>query len=126
MTLPELLSAFKNHLIAFIEDVMRLLPHEQDLYQLRITFAYHLPIETGLQILSSRILPYTDYVKNKDEKFFIECTDVFSGIKSEKVSYFKDLWLSKTLTNDDKEQLWKWFRLFLAYAIQYDKVKVAS
>jgi len=122
MTLVELLKAFKNHLIAFVEDVMRLLPNEADLYQLRITFAYHLPMETALKILASRILPYTDLVKSKDEKFFIECTDIFSGIQQDKVSYFKDLWMSGTLTDEDKEQLWKWFKLFLYYAIQYNKL----
>ena len=87
---------------------------------MRVMFESQIPIEAALVTFSERILPHADMLKNKDERFFIECTDVFSGLQKEKVSYFKDLWLSGTLTPADKEQMWKWFNLFLHLAKQYE------
>ena len=88
---------------------------------LRIMFDSQIPIESAMKIFASRIIPYSDMVKNRDERFFIDCSDLFSGIRRDKVSYFKDLWLSGTLTPADKDSLWKWFRLFLWYALQFEK-----
>ena len=39
------------------------------------------------------------------------------------MDHFKKIWTSDTLTEDDKENLWKWFKLFLDIAIEYDKVR---
>ena len=121
MSRLELLAAFKENIIKFLDALIELLPKEGDLIILRVMFDSQIPIESAIKIFSSRIIPYKDMVKNKDERFFIECTDLFNGIKKDKVSYFKDLWQSGTLTAQDKESLWKWFRLFLYYAIQYEK-----
>ena len=120
--LVDLLTLFKDHIIQFFDALLELLPKEQDLYMLRIMFESQIPIDSAMKIFASRIIPYGDMVKNKDERFFIECTDLFSGIRKDRVSYFKDLWTSGTLTAQDKESLWKWFRVFLHYALQYQKM----
>ena len=120
--LVDLLTLFKDHIIQFFDALLELLPKEQDLYMLRIMFESQIPIDSAMKIFASRIIPYGDMVKNKDERFFIECTDLFSGIRKDRVSYFKDLWTSGTLTVQDKESLWKWFRVFLHYALQYQKM----
>lgn len=117
----ELLKMFKEKVIQFFDALIELLPDEGDFWMLRIMFEAQIPIESAIKMFSERITPYADMVKNKDERFFIECTDLFSGIRKDKVSYFKDLWTSGKLTNDDKEALWKWFKLFLHLANQYEK-----
>jgi hypothetical protein len=117
----ELLAAFKENIIKFLDALLDLLPKEGDIIILRVMFDSQIPIEQAMRIFSARIIPYAEMVKNKDERFFIECTDLFNGIRKDKVSYFKDLWQSGNLTNADKESLWKWFRLFLYYAIQFEK-----
>ena len=118
----ELLSAFRENIIKFFDALIELLPKEGDLYVLRIMFESQIPMDNALKLFSARILPHAEMVKKKDERFFIECTDLFSGIRKDKVSYFKDLWTSGTLTPEDKESLWKWFKLFLYYATQYEKL----
>jgi hypothetical protein len=117
----ELLQAFQDNIIKFFDALIELLPKEGDLIMLRVMFNSQIPIDNAMKIFASRIIPYADMVKSRDERFFIDCTDLFSGIRRDKVSYFKDLWLSGTLSDADKESLWKWFRLFLWYALQYEK-----
>ena len=42
-------------------------------------------------------------------------------LKNKNTNYFKRIWGSETLTEDDRNNLWKWFKLFLNIAIEYDK-----
>jgi hypothetical protein len=121
LTKIDVMRIFQEKLVAFFDALIELLPKEGDLIILRVMFANQIPIENAIKIFGSRIIPYADMVKNKDERFFIECTDIFSGIRKDKVSYFKDLWQSGTLTDDDKLQLWKWFNLFLNLALKFEK-----
>ena len=123
MDRTKLLQDFKSNIIKFLDALMELLPKEGDLIMLRIMFNSQIPIESAMKIFASRIIPCAEMVKTRDERFFIDCSDLFSGIRKDKVSYFKDLWLSGTLTPADKESLWKWFRLFLWYALQYEKME---
>jgi hypothetical protein len=121
MTKLELMAFFQKNVIQFLDCLIELLPNEGDLIILRVMFENQIPVEQSMNIFSSRIIPYKMMVESRDERFFIECTDLFAGVKKEKVSYFKDLWQSNTLTNDDKNALWKWFQLFLKLALKYEK-----
>ncbi len=118
----DLLRYFKNKLIDFLNELCELLPKEADLICLRIMFENQIPIEEAMKIFAKRIMPYKDLVLAKDEKFFLDCGDLFAGIKKEKVSYFKELWLSKDLSQQNREALWKWFQLFLKIAIKYSEM----
>lgn len=115
----EILKLFKDNLVQFLDALIEKLPQEKDLIILRILFAEQIPIEQALQIFSSRILPYEKMVIESDQRFFIECEDLFEGIHSSKVNYFKELWTSPTFTDDDRTELWKWFKLFLKIAKLY-------
>jgi hypothetical protein len=118
----QLLTLFKDNLIKFLDALIELLPQEGDLYMLRVMFESQIPIEKSMQTFSQRIIPYGSFITNRDERFFLECTDLFAGVRKDKVSYFKDLWSSNSLSPDDKEALWDWFRLFLKLALQYEKI----
>ena len=78
-------------------------------------------INDAMKIFTQRILPYVDMIKNRDERFFLESTDLFEGIAKDKVAYFRNIWTSSTLTSEDREQLWKWFRLFANLALKYNE-----
>ena len=119
----ELLKVFKNKLIDFLDALIEKLKTERSLITLRVLFMDQIPIETALQIFSNRILPYEQMVLNKDERFFLDCEDIFDGIKGDKVQYFKKLWLSPTFSDEDKEELWKWFQLFLHIAKKYNALQ---
>jgi len=119
----KLLTVFKTNLINFMDALSDFLPEEQDIITMRILFETTIPIESALKTFSMRILPYKEMVETHDERFFLECTDIFAGIRRDKVSYFKDLWQSSTLTAENKENLWKWFEVFLKLALKFKKLE---
>ena len=118
-----LLNGFKDALLRFMDALIDLLPDEKDIFTLRVLFESTIPIESAMKTFTSRILPYKEMVETRDERFFIECTDIFSGIRKDKVSYFKDLWQSNTLTAEDKDSLWKWFAIFLKFALKFQQME---
>ena len=122
LTTIDVLKHFKTNIIKFFDALIELLPKEGDIIILRVMFDSQIPIENAMDIFSVRIMPYADMLRNKDERFFLEGTDLFSGVRRDKVSYFKDLWSSGTLTPEDKTQMWRWFSLFLHLAIQYKQL----
>jgi len=118
----EILKLFRQKLIEFLDALVEKLPKERDIVVLRVLFSDQIPIEKAIEVFSSRILPYEDMVINKDERFFLECSDLFEGVKGDKVHYFKNLWTSPTFTEEDKEVLWQWFKCFLKLALKYKAI----
>ena len=65
-------------------------------------------------------------ILNKNEKFFLEkCSDILKNIpniniENIKIDHFRKIWLSTALTNEDRETLWEWFKLFVKLAKQYE------
>ena len=104
----EILRIFKDMLVKFLDALIEQLPQESDLIVLRIMLGEQIPIEEVLSIFCERILPYTDYIFKHDERFFIECTDVFEG-----------LYQSPTFSQQDRLNIWKWFENFAKLAIKY-------
>jgi hypothetical protein len=119
----DILKLFKTNLIKFLDALIEQYPSEGDLAVLRVFLSEQIPIEDVLVIFSKRLLPYKQMIMNKDEKFFIEGDDVFKGVSSDTVSYCKNIWLSYKITNEDKEQIWKWFTLFVNLSEKYINLK---
>ena len=115
----DILKLFKTNLIKFLDALIEQFPSEGDLAVLRVFLSEQIPIEDVLIVFSKRLLPYKQMILNKDEKFFIEGDDVFKGVSSDTVSYCKNIWLSEKITSEDKEQIWKWFKLFVNLSEKY-------
>ena len=127
MNKAELGRLFKDRLEAFLNVLIDQFPKEKDLviFQLAVR-GNMLDMEDALKGFARVILPHKDMVLNKDEEFFLtKCASLVSGtdIKSDQVDHFKRIWTSNTLTEEDRENLWKWFRLFLKIATEYDSLK---
>jgi hypothetical protein len=127
MNKSELGRLFKDRLEAFLNVLIDQFPKEKDLviFQLAVR-GNMLDMEVALREFSKTILPHKHMVLNKNEDFFLtKCKTLLSGtdIKSDQVDHFKRFWLSDTLTAEDRENLWKWFRLFLKIATEYDSLK---
>ncbi len=118
----ELLQLFRDNLIQFFSILNDRFPDEPDFMLLKMMFTIEIPVEDAVKIFASRILPHTKMVETQDDRFFLECTDIFEGIRREKVHYFKDLWQNENVTSDDKATIWKWFRLFLKLAKKYAQI----
>jgi hypothetical protein len=119
----DILKLFKTNLIKFLDALIEQFPSEGDLAVLRVFLSEQIPIEDVLIVFSKRLLPYKQMILNKDEKFFIEGDDVFKGVSSDTVSYCKNIWLSEKITGEDKEQIWKWFKLFVNLSEKYINLK---
>lgn len=117
----ELLAVFKENLVKFLDAIIEQFPKEGDFILLRIILSEQVPINDAMKIFTQRILPYVDMIKNRDERFFLDSTDLFEGIAKDKVAYFRNIWTSKTLNEEDRDQLWKWFRLFGNLALRYNE-----
>jgi hypothetical protein len=119
----DILKLFKTNLIKFLDALIEQFPSEGDLAVLRVFLSEQIPIEDVLIVFSKRLLPYKQMIINKDEKFFVEGDDVFKGVSSDTVSYCKNIWLSEKITVEDKEQIWKWFKLFVNLSEKYINLK---
>ena len=122
MTQIELLTAFKKSLVAFVDDLNNLLPYDQNIQKLKSAIGFGFPTETVLNTFAARVLPHADLIKTKDDKYFLECNDLFAGLNPENVDYFKDIWKSSVLSKNDKEQFWRWMKLFLLYAQRFSQI----
>jgi hypothetical protein len=127
MNKGELVRLFKDRLEAFLNVLIEQFPKEKDLviFQLAVR-GNMLDMDVALRNFTRVIIPHKDMVLNKDEEFFLtKCKTLLSGtdVKADQVDHFKRIWTSTTLNDDDRENLWKWFRLFLKIAIEYDTLK---
>ncbi len=114
----EILKLFKENILNFLDALIEKFNKESDFIMLRILFE-QIDMQDAMKIFAPRIIPYIDMIKNKDENFFLNCDGLFEGISQSKVSHFKNIWLSPDLSEDDKDQLWRWFRFFGNLANQY-------
>ena len=125
MTNAELVKLFKDNLEKFLDIMIQQFPSEKDfkIVQLGLRTNMILP-DKALKGFAKVILPHKDMVLNRDEKFFLEkCKDLLADtdVEAEQVNHFKRIWTSDDLKEDDRDNLWRWFKLFLNIAIQYDK-----
>ena len=114
----DLLRKFKDNLVKFLEALIEQFPNESDFYLLRILINES-PTEAIMCSFGKAIIPYSTMVMEKKETFFLEeCGKILRNIpnvniENTKIDHFKKIWLSPILTEEDREQIWKWFKLFL-------------
>lgn len=127
MNKPELVKLFKERLLTFLDMLIEQFPKERDFPLLKLGINTRMvSVKDTLKEFTTVIIPHKDMVINKDEDFFLtKCSSLLSGtnVTNDEMDHFKKIWTSEGLTEDDKENLWKWFKLFLDIAIQYDKVR---
>jgi hypothetical protein len=100
--------------------------NEPDFHFLTVFFSVQFPVEDAMQIFCVRILPYAEMIETENDRFFLECTDLFEGVQKDKVHYFKDLWTSNRMSADDRKTMWKWFKFFLKLAQKYKELEKSA
>ena len=127
MNKPELVKLFKERLLTFLDILIEQFPKERDFPLLKFGINTRMvSVKDTLKEFTTVIIPHKEMVLNKDEDFFLtKCGSLLSGteVTKDEMDHFKKIWTSDSLTEDDKENLWIWFKLFLDIAIQYDKVR---
>ncbi len=121
----EILKLFRENLILFLEDLINLFPQEGDFIKARL-FLHDCPLEELLKYCSTILINNSTKIINRDEDFFLtnisgllNCT---TDVSTQKVNYFKSLWLSDTMSPEDRIEMWNWFKNFLRISQEYNKL----
>lgn len=122
-TAIKILTEFRSNLVAFLDELIEQFPQEGDLVVLRIFICDQVPIVDIMNTFGARVLPLKDMVKQRNAKFFLENNILFDQVNTSKVSYFKELWSSGKLDDEDRDTIWRWFELFISLAEKYQKLQ---
>lgn len=122
-TASQLLQILKKQMLLFLDELINMLPEEQDFIVMRFLINDQVPITLVMEYIIKNIVPLEQYVLNKDERFFLDHNISFINMSDhgEKVDHFKRLWESST-DEDDKEMFWNWFKYFIDLGKKYDKL----
>lgn len=118
-----LLTQLKEQLIVFFDELIELLPSENDLVIIRIFIKDKIPITDIMNYVIHKLIPLKPLVKAEDDKFFLDNNILFEQIDQNKVNHFKRLWNSNALDKDDRKTIWKWFATFIYLAEKYSNEK---
>ena len=122
----ELLTQLKKNLVNFLDELIESFPSEPDFVIFRIFVNDKIPTESIMNYITKNLCPLSEMVKNRNEDFFLNHNILFEKFnenESNKVNYFKKLWISGTLDKEDKEVIWKWFQTFLFLGNKYLELK---
>ena len=114
---------FRDHIIEFLDELIEQFPNEAELIITRIFVKDQInPIDIA-DSFSESLISHQDIIKRRDERYFIDNDNLFSYFDSTKVLYFKKIWLSGVLDDDDKDTMWSWIDSFVLLAKKYLKQK---
>jgi hypothetical protein len=84
-----------------------------------------IPIEDAMNIfiqnISSNNYELKNMIKNRNELFFLEHS-LFDVFGKDKVTHFKRLWRSESLTDEEKDKIWEWVNAFVLLSDAYIKL----
>ena len=102
-----LMREFREQLVNFLDEIIEQFPMESDFVLIRMFIKDQIPVNDILGRFIKEILPLKEYVKNRDEVFFLDNQILYTGgnINLEKIDHFKTLWKSDLLDKDDRETI---------------------
>jgi hypothetical protein len=118
-----LIREFRMVLVSFLDELIEQFPHEGDFVIIRIFIKDQVPMADVLGRFIRDLLPFANQVKERNERFFLDNTLLYTGasIADNKVNHFKNLWLSDQLDTNDRETVWQWMDALNKIATQYQK-----
>lgn len=126
MNNKELLKLFKSNVLSFLDNVISVFPKETHFIFFKLAVKSGLVSEKKiLKDFSEIIIPHKEMVLQRNEEFFLtKCKSLVSNlpnVKDDDVDHFKNMWTSEQLTDEDRENIWKYFILFLNIALKYEE-----
>lgn len=122
----EILTQLKKQLIDFLDELIESFPDEPDFVIFRIFAKDQIPILDIMKYIVEKLLPLRQMVKERNDKFFLNYNILFERFdeaETKKVNYFKNLWLSPKVDNQDRNVIWSWFDSFLYLAEKFEENK---
>ena len=135
-TAEQVLSIYKQSIVAFMDELIDQFPKETGLILARIFLKDQIPIEVTMKNFIFKLEKNNGHLKKmvaeKNEQFFID-NDIFSiesggdsySLPGGTVNHFRKLWLSD-LDKDDQETMWKWVESFVVLADKYKTITAAD
>jgi hypothetical protein len=119
----ELVGIFKKNIDDFLDTLINHFPKEHNFILLKILLnTNRINYESLLKSFSSTLVPNKQLIIDKNQDFFINnCSPIFKDI-SQHINgsdTFKRVWLYPRLTDEERDILWRWFRLFLNISLEY-------
>lgn len=113
----------KEQILNLIDDLIEILPKEQDILLARIFFEFQ-DDEKIMKGFQKFVLPQRKYIEEKDERYFTENDYIFGDLPKDKVKHFKYLYEKENvLSTEDKNVIWQYFQLFLNICDNYKKME---
>ena len=107
---------FEKNNLEFINDLKILCPNNISIAKID-AFMTLTPVYIQLEKISKYVSPYTQQIKNRDEKYFLEHSDkIFEYFGNDNISIFKNMWLT---TQDNKQKIWAYLDLYLLLSNKY-------
>lgn len=114
---------FKRTLIDFLDSLISILPSEPDLIVARIFIADKVSADALVNSFILKILPFESAIMAHDEKAFLDGKlSALVGNNEDKANHFKMLWRSGTITDSNKQVIWKWAESFIKIIKKYQGV----
>jgi hypothetical protein len=114
------LELLRKELVLFMDELILLLPDESDLVVIKLLIQDVINIEDVMKYIHTHLSPLEEYVKRRDETFFLDRCVLFDALQDdtlEKADYFKQIWRQEQ--DDNKEMIWNWFDHFIALSKKY-------
>lgn len=114
-----ILGTLRQDLIAFLDEVIEVLPHEKELVVMK-AFAKVVIISDVADYIADNLCPLEDKVKKRDEAYFIENAVMFEKLqdRASTVNHFKTLW-ETTDDPENKLMVWEWLHHFIKLVRKY-------
>jgi len=122
MSVSSINSAFKTQLVAFLDDLIQLLPTEQEIVASKVLIDTEtIPISLIVEYFVEKLIPFKSMILERNESFFLDNNFLFEDLELGKVNYFRQLWLY-SVDDENKNILWAWFDTFIKLSERYIKI----
>jgi hypothetical protein len=119
----ELISIFNKNIDDFLDTLISHFPKDHNFILLKILLnTGRINYDSLLISFADTLIPNKQLILDKNPDFFItKCSHIFKDINQHisGTDTFKRVWMSPRLTEEEREILWRWFKLFLNISIEY-------
>ena len=130
MSSDSILLQFHNSIVTFLDELIKLVPDEEDFIRLRIYLKDQVSIQTVMDLfiysLNRDNMSMKTLIKERKISEIMDHCVVTENLNRDRIIYFKKLWYSPRFYNEDRKMIWKWLDSFIGISDKYSKIKSVS
>lgn len=120
----KLLKSLNDEIINLTRRMEVILPSERDTVMFVRSFFELMTAEHIMQHVIDKILPWEKQIETRDENFFLGNKGIFGDLPEGKLDFYSNMVGKGVLSDDDKEEIFQFFEVFVECAKQYKALKV--